>query len=90
MKKAHFTRKHYLHASRTLNNSKVNTGDNNDKVINIHEPLLLFLSLWHCLGVHIYWDFSLERAMTGPQKTGQREGGRWGGVEGTKREEMAD
>lgn len=39
----------------------------------MQEPLLLFLSLWHCLGVHIYWDFSLRQAMTEPHKTGQRE-----------------
>lgn len=37
-----------------------------------YQPLLLFLFLWHCLGVHIYWEFSLEQAMTGPRKT------RWG------------
>lgn len=51
--------------------------------INIHEPLLLFLSLWHCLGVHIYWDFSLEQAMTGPTQdmakgeSTEKRGRRW-------------
>jgi len=40
---------------------------------NIHEPLLLFLSLWHCLGVRIYWDFSLGQAMTVPHITGQEK-----------------
>lgn len=48
----------------------LNTGDNK-KVINIHEPLLLFLSLWRCLAVRIYWDFCLEQVMTGPHKTGR-------------------
>lgn len=33
-----------------------------------HEPLLLFLSLWHCLVVHIYWDFCLGQAMTEPHR----------------------
>lgn len=37
------------------------------RVVRIrHGPLLLFLSLWHCLDVHIYWDFCLGRAMTEP------------------------
>lgn len=42
----------------------------------LHEPLLSFLSLWHCRGVRIYWDFSLGQAMTaeGPHK--EREGKR--------------
>lgn len=31
----------------------------------------MFLSLWHCLDVHIYWDFSLGQAMTEVHKTGQ-------------------
>lgn len=55
----------------------------NKKVINIHEPLLLFLSLWRCLAVRIYWDFCLEQAMTGPHKTERRWVGGWG-----KRERM--
>lgn len=33
-----------------------------------HEPLLLFLSLWHCLAGRIYQDFSLGRAMTEAHK----------------------
>ena len=61
-----------------------------------HEPLLLFLSLWHCLDVHIYWDFCLGQATTEPhrgeerRREGEREGeemmidNKRGGGEGEK------
>lgn len=44
----------------------------------LHEPLLLFLSLWHCRDVRIYWDFSLGQAMTaeGPHKQRDTKGER--------------
>lgn len=49
---------------------KEQTGHESSKrVVRIrHEPLLLFLSLWHCLDVHIYWDFCLGQAMTEPHR----------------------
>lgn len=49
-------------------NKRCHTGHGSGKreVRIRHEPLLLFLSLWHCLDVRIYWDFCLGRAMTEP------------------------
>lgn len=44
------------------------------RVVRIrHEPLLLFLSLWHCLGVHIYSDFCLGQAMTDKNSEKERD-----------------
>lgn len=62
------------------------------RVVRIrHGPLLLFLSLWHCLDVHIYWDFCLGRAMTEPHgKRRDRETERDHEDRGQKEERLED
>lgn len=72
---------------------KGQTGHESSKrVVRIrHEPLLLFLFLWHCLDVHIYWDFCLGRAMTEPHgKRRDRETEREHEDRGQKEEKMED